>query len=452
MALTRFQKASFGEFASLSLPLMISSLSVMSMIFVDRLMLGHYSTEAFNAAVNATTFGWSFVLGWMVLASISEVFVAQYNGAGAKEKIGEPVWQMIWLSIFSILFFVPLSIWGGKITYRDLPEFAIAQNYFSWMMGFGPTVPLYAALCGFFIGQGKTRLITSLAIGANLLNALFDWVLIFGIEGWIPSLGATGAAIATNGSCIFQDFVLFAIFVSPKNRLLYGTGQWQLRLNALWQCAKIGLPSAIFITFELLGWAAYYAMMTSMGEKYITIAGICQSVLLLFYFYVEGVNKAATTVAGNLIGGQRRDLVSTVLKQGMKLLYVFLAALLILYYYFSDELLRTFMPNISQELFNEYFGPLSFALVSMTLYLFFDGVRNLYAGILTAAGDTLFLLIGGSLSIWLFLVLPVYVIVVQMSGSIETASLICLLYSIVGTLLYIWRFETGKWKELSILT
>lgn len=451
MTLTRFKQASFGEFISLSLPLMISSLSVMSMIFVDRLMLGHYSTEAFNAAVNATTFGWSFVLGWMVLASISEVFVAQYNGAGAKEKIGEPVWQMIWLSLFSILFFIPLSIWGGKIAYRDLPEFSIAQNYFSWMMGFGPTVPLYAALCGFFVGRGKTKLITGLAIGANLLNALLDWILIFGFEGWIPSLGATGAAIATNGSCIFQDLILFAIFISKKNRLQYGTGQWQLRPKSLWQCAKIGLPGAFFVTFELLGWAAYYAMMTTMGEKHITIAGICQSVIILFYFYVEGVSKAATTVAGNLIGGKRSDLVSTVFKQGFKLLCLFLVAQFILYYFFSDDLLNNFMPEISQERFNEYFGPLSFALVTMVFYLFFEGVRNLYGGILTAAGDTIFLLIGGSLSIWILLVLPVYLLVVRNSGNIETASIICLFYSIAGALLYFWRFETGKWKKLSIL-
>lgn len=452
MTLTKFRQGSFLELASISLPLMVSSLSVMSMIFVDRLMLAQYSVEAFNGAVNATTFGWSFVIAWMVLGSISEVFVAQYNGAGAKEKIGEPVWQMIWLSVFSILFFVPLSFWGGKFFYNDHPSFAISQSYFSWMMGFGPTFPLYGALCGFFVGRGKTGLITGLAIVANLLNAVLDWVLIFGLEGWLPSMGATGAAIATNGSCIFQDLVLFVIFLSPKNRAEFGTGVWALKLKAMWQCVKIGLPSAIFVAFELLGWAAYYGMMTTMGEKYITIAGISQSVLLLFYFYIEGVSKAATTVAGNLIGGQRRDLVSDVLRQGLRMLWLFLATLLALYYFLSDDTLRAFMPDISAEQFDEYYPPLSFALLTMSLYLYFDGVRTLYSGVLTAAGDTVFLLIGGTLTIWIFLVLPVYLLIIEMRGSVELASVICLFYSIVGTFIYFWRFRMGRWKELSILT
>jgi MATE family multidrug resistance protein len=73
MTLTRFPQGSFRELLSISLPLMLSSLSVMSMIFVDRLLLAHYSTEAMNAAVNATTFGWSLIGPWMVMASISEV-------------------------------------------------------------------------------------------------------------------------------------------------------------------------------------------------------------------------------------------------------------------------------------------------------------------------------------------------------------------------------------------
>ncbi len=101
MTLTRHEPGSLRELWSISLPLMVSALSVMTMVFVDRLMVAHYSTVALNAVVNASTFGWAFVFAWMVLASISEVFVAQYNGAGAKEKIGESVWQMIWLSLLS---------------------------------------------------------------------------------------------------------------------------------------------------------------------------------------------------------------------------------------------------------------------------------------------------------------------------------------------------------------
>src|SRR6185312_6092370 len=96
--------------------------------------------------------------------SISEVFVAQYNGAGLKEKIGEPVWQMIWVSVGTLLFFIPMGIWGGTLIFGDSDASAMKRVYFEWMMFFGPNFVLYGALCGYFVGQGKTRLITILAV------------------------------------------------------------------------------------------------------------------------------------------------------------------------------------------------------------------------------------------------------------------------------------------------
>src|SRR5258706_90143 len=117
MALTKYEEGSLRELCAIAFPLMISSFSAMTMFFVDRLMLAHYSTEAFNAAVSSMTLGWSFIFGWLILGSISEVFVAQYNGSGQKDRFGEPVWQMIWLGIISIAFFIPFSWWVSPMIY-----------------------------------------------------------------------------------------------------------------------------------------------------------------------------------------------------------------------------------------------------------------------------------------------------------------------------------------------
>src|ERR1700733_10256390 len=96
MALTKYPSGSFRELVSIAFPLMLSSFSVLTMVFADRWLLAHYSMEAHNAAVTATTTGWAFIFGWIVLGNITEVFVAQYNGAGLSKRLGEPVWQMLW--------------------------------------------------------------------------------------------------------------------------------------------------------------------------------------------------------------------------------------------------------------------------------------------------------------------------------------------------------------------
>ena len=98
MSLTKYEEGSFRELLSMAMPLMLCSFSMMLMLFVDRLLLAHYSTAALNSAVSASTLGWAMLFGWVVLANITEVFVAQYHGAKQLNKMGEPVWQMLWMS------------------------------------------------------------------------------------------------------------------------------------------------------------------------------------------------------------------------------------------------------------------------------------------------------------------------------------------------------------------
>lgn len=450
MALTQHPEGSLRELWKIAFPLMLSSLSVTTMIFVDRLLLAHYASSALNAAANAATFGWSFIFGWMVLTGIAEVFVAQYNGAGQKDKLGEPVWQMIWLSLLSTLFFFPLALWGTQWFYG--PEQSMEQEYFSWMVLFGPSFPLYSALCGFFIGQGKTHLVTLLALAANFVNACLDVALIFGVEGYIPSLGVTGAAIGTSCSSIFQVIVLLFIFLNRHHREQYGTGRYQLNRTAFWQCVRIGLPGAIFVVCELLGWTTFYSIMTLLGERYITVASIGQSLVILLFFFSDGVSKAVSTVSGNLIGAKRSFLVPKVIFSGFWLHLLFLAFMLTFFTLYSSQVITEFLPKADPNLIQSLHRPLQVCFFCLSLHLFFEGLKSVFAGVLTAAGDTWFLLVGGGLSVWMFLIMPLYFCMVFMRMPLETAFVICVLYSVSTGSLYMWRVWTGKWQTVSLTT
>lgn len=447
MALTKYEEGSMGELWTIALPLMISSFSVLAMLFVDRLMLANYSTAALNTVVPSATLGWAFMMGWMSLTGIAEVFVAQYNGAGEKRKLGEPVWQMFWLALGSVVCFLPLSIWGGGWFFPDKP---LEQEYFGWMMVFGPVYPVYGALCSFFIGQGKLKVITILSIVTNALNGLLNYFLIRGIEGVIPALGITGSAIATGTSVLFQVLVIGAIFISKRNREVYGTHAFQLKYKAMWQCIRIGLPNACFSVLEIAAWAFFYILMEKVSQTHITIASIGQSILILLFFFSEGMNKAAATVAGNLIGAKKPHLISKMLFSGVKLqllffLFIFAGALL-----GNDLIITYFLPEAHAEWIEDLRYPLQICLVLDALYLLFEGLKMLLGGTLTAAGDTLFLLVSGALSIWFLLILPVYFFVVVPGARVEIAMLLCVLYSFAAAALYYGRFLQGKWRALSI--
>lgn len=86
--LTRYPGGSIRELFSISLPLMISSLAALFMIFTDRIFLARYSLDSLNASVNAGTMAWALMSGFSMITAMSEVFVAQYNGAKQYENMG----------------------------------------------------------------------------------------------------------------------------------------------------------------------------------------------------------------------------------------------------------------------------------------------------------------------------------------------------------------------------
>ena len=444
-SLTRHPEGSIRELWSISLPLMISTFASLLMIFTDRIFLARYSLDALNASVTAGTLAWALVGGFGMITAMSEVFVAQYNGAKCYDKMGMPVWQMIWFALFSLLLFIPIGIWGGVTIFAGSPNAELEMVYFRWLLFFGPSYALLTSFAGFFIGRGKTAVMIWLAIFANLVNIGLDWVLIFGIKGFIPELGIKGAAIATCTGYFLEAVCLAFLFLRKENRENFGTANWKLNWEEMSKCLRVGIPQGIFCCLEIVGWWIFFWMMTSLSAKHITISSICQSFTILFSFFCDGLSRGSAAVAGNLIGAKNYETIGKVLKSGTSLLLLFSLAI--------SPFLVIDPQDTVQLLFFEHFDSiqaselqsLKVCMICAFVYMFFEGFRWILSGILVAAGDTLFLLIGGSLSIWVFLLLPVYFIVVRNHLPVELAWLITAIYSALLLSFYWIRFKRGAW-------
>ena len=452
MALTKYEEGSVRELLSISIPLMLSMLSAVVMLFVDRLLLARYSTEAMCAATNAATQGWVFVAGFYALTSIAEVFVAQFNGAGKTHKLGEPIWQMIWISLATVIFFVPLGLWGGDFFFPQSFGKKMTQDYFSMMMFFGPVYAVYAALAAFWVGRGKTTIITWLAVVANIVNACLDVVLIFGVEGVIPSLGVKGAVIATNIGIFFQVCILMVLFLRKRYRQDFGTNHVSLNVPLIRDCIRVGFPSAMCSVLEISGWAMFYRMMTAMGLQYITVASVCQSIAMLFWFCCEGLNKGALTVAGNMIGAGHSFEIPKVIKSGFKIIvFIFLCQFIGIVVLGRDLIINSFLDVSANPENAALRETLIICLKWVVVYMFFEATRFLIGGVLTAAGDTMFLMVGGAAMVWLGMVIPVKLIILNAHASVEASILLWVSYALGATLLNYGRFLTGRWKKITIV-
>jgi MATE family multidrug resistance protein len=461
--MTPIKNGSIKELWKISFPLMISLMSTFTMLFVDRLFLARYSHETLRACVTAGTLSWSLILGWITLATLSEVFVAQLNGAKKFDQLANPVWQMIWLSLISVFFFIPFAQYGAPLIYPS-DTHPLEQIYFKWMMYTGPFAVFLSAVTAFYIGQGKSNVAKWWSIFGNLCNVLFDSLLIFGISGLIPEMGIEGAAIATFSGYFIESIGLFIVFTSKYNRDNYKTHDFAFRPSLFKQCFKIGLPPAIFSTLEVMAWAVFYSMMAKISFEHIFIGGVCQSILFLFIFFGMGLEKGAASVAGNLIGAGKKSMVKNVLLSGTKLVLFYGLFMLTIFFIFPDPLINLFLKNpeaiesiettnfvLTVAEMDHYRILIRKGLLLIAAYLTFENLRWLLSGMLTAAGDTIFLMIAGTTSVWLFLIAPTYYFIVLGEKSILQAFVIWVAYGMIISFVYYLRFMGGSWKEKTLM-
>lgn len=444
--LTRYPLGSLRELWAISLPLMISLLSGSMMLFLDRMLLAQASIHYLNACTNAGILAAAIQFPFISTTGIAEVFVGQYNGAGKKEMLGEPVWQMIWLSILTTFLFIPMGLFAGPYIFTDPIYGHLEGQYFKWILLSGPFFCLATSLTTFYIGQGLVKFVTITVVLANIINVVLDLILIFGWEPFIQPLGIAGAAIATGISQIFQCVVLFAVFINKKHRKEAGTSRWRLNIQSMWNCLAIGLPNAVAHALEIFGWWVFFRMMTSLGHEYITVVAVAQSIFFLFTFITEAVSKGASAIAANLIGARRWDLVWKLLRSGLRFYtQVFLALGFVLVIY-PDPLIHWFLPQEDQVLIQL----VKAACIWVWIFFLFDGITWLIVGLLTAAGDTKFVMKVAGLNVWLFALVPIYIFNVHLGHTADVAWIVTAFYGLMNAGIFALRFRTEKWKSITI--
>jgi len=440
-ALTRYPVGSIREISTISFPLMLSALSGALMMFFDRYILAHYSVDAMNAAAGASLSIWVFQVLLLGIAGIAEVFVGQYNGAKQYDKLASPVWQMIWFSLLLGAVLLPIA---QLFPSYFIPERYHAQGniYFKWILSFSALIGINTALTAFFVGRGKVKLITGVVIAGNIINVLLDLILIFGIKSIIEPMGILGAAAATIASQVTQFIILLVVFVNKTNRAKYQTHKAHLNVKELVECIKIGLPSALGHMVEIAAWSIQFHILSMVSHAHVTIMAIGQSVFGLVAFTTEGLSKGVIAIASNLIGAKYIKPIPKVFFSSF-ILHLGIACILIIPLVFNSEwLLEDFLSaEVNKDTIDLVLHYAALSCTWIFLYFIFDGLVWISAGVLTAAKDTMFILITNALNSWLFALLPTYYFIVIKGASPEKAWMAVSLYGAVNMMCFTWRMK-----------
>ena len=189
------------EINSTAIPLILSTVTGTVMGMMDQAFVGHISVYAYGG-VGLVASCINSLIG--VLGAFSIVFNirgSHRRGEGDQESLNRLFGNFLLLSLMAgmalclgfALFSRPVLELGFGLHGETLTE---AENY---LQIFSLTIPLnlllfiYSSVFKIF---RKTGIIFLVSLGANLLNILLDYVLIFGHLG-LPEMGTRGAALGT---------------------------------------------------------------------------------------------------------------------------------------------------------------------------------------------------------------------------------------------------------------
>lgn len=446
-----------------SYPLILSFFSGLAMIAVDRFYLAHYSPAALGAAVSGGMMAWAYTFSGQTITNIAGVFVAQYNGAKRYKSIAEPVWQMIWFSLALSLPFAAAGIWFGPYIFSGSAIKAEQLLYFRWILAISPFMCMQGALNGFFIGRGRTAVITWLSLLGNIVNLALDPLFIFG-WGPIPEWGMAGACLATGIGVLIQIAIMFYIFMKKENREAYGSGNASLSIGTMWDCIRIGSPEAVACWLELNAWGLFYNLMAGLSEIHLLVTAVTQSVLMAFFWFACGLEHGSSTLCGNLIGAGLKEEIPRLFRSGLKIIAGFAVILSLVLWVGGDTIVGLFLKNTHNLEGAENFKLITAEQMGMAkvileesiavvgVYIIIETVRLMLYGLLRGAGDTVFILWLSVLGTWSMLMVPTYLFMTLWKYPIRFGFVIWIFYATVMAALCVWRFKQGAWKHKQILS
>lgn len=436
--LSRFWSGPGGgrEVLSIGYPLILGHLSAAVWAFFNRLFLTWYSFAAVAGATAASFTTYGLMSLFVCTGEYLTVFVAQYLGAGRRERVGPAMAQGFWFSLAAgalVAALTPLARPFFALAHHEPEVFANEVAFAELFLLGGFPMVLMPTLGSFWSGRGKTRVVLAVNAFAWILNILLDWILIFGHLGF-PRLGARGAALAIVVSQGAGAAIFLALLFAPANRAAYGTlSGWRPDPRVFTRLLRFGLPTGLAASLEIVAFALFMLIVGRIGTVELAASSVAFSLNMLVFMPMLGLAIGVSSLVGRYMGSGRPELAA---RSTWSAFWVSLAYMLfwaVLYVGAPGFLLSPFAADADPASFASLSAVATVLLRFIAVYSIFDMMNVIFAGGLRGAGDTTFPL-AATLGLALFALLgPAYVLVVALGRGVFVA------------------WSAGGWKKLRVI-
>ena len=211
------------ELLAIALPMVVSHACDTVMTFTDRVFLSRLGPDEMNAAMSGGLTSFMMMTFFLGLIGYATALVAQYLGAGRKDRCAVATSQaiLICLAAYPVIVLArPLVFYAFELSGISATQLASQKMYFGILVYATIVGLLRASLSSFFSGIGKTRMVMVAAAVSMVANMGLNYVLIFGKFG-LPAMGIRGAAYGTILGGLLGLGVLVAAYLWPSIRVEY---------------------------------------------------------------------------------------------------------------------------------------------------------------------------------------------------------------------------------------
>jgi MATE family multidrug resistance protein len=440
-------KGSYMEIWLLAYPAIIMMISHTVMATIDTLMVSRLGTIELGAVSLGGILVWTFYSLFNGLIQSTNTFVAQYFGKGDKEECARFTYQGIFLAIISGIILYSLSHTGRFLFEIMGPSEQVqikGNEYLSISMIGGGFFLVYLNLSCFFRGTGDTKTPMKVAIVANIVNVIGDYLLIFGKFGF-PRMEVEGAAVATVFSSFVGAMIFLILFLSKKINMEYKTRSTAaFSSQRMWRMIKIGIPTGVQYLLDMGSFLVFSAYIGRMGDSQLAANHIVIRIMSFSFMPCYGISIAATSLVGQYIGAKDIRTAEMSGFNAIKIGILYTAMIAATFLIFSSNLTRIFSTDPSVVEFARNI------LVMAAFFQVFDGITMISSGSLRGAGDTRWPMVAMILCSWLLFIPLMYLFGGILGGGVTGAWVGGTIYiTTLGVALLI-RFKGGAWKKMTI--
>jgi len=371
----------------LALPLVLAEIGWMTMGIVDTVMVGHLPDSANSigaVSISSSIFNVVAFFGGGVLIGL-DTLVAQAFGAGKREDCHRSLVNGIYLSVvMSPLLMAPVWFFGPLLQeLRIDPVVARLAVPYMKALAIGLPLMLYFAVRRCIQAMNMVRPVAFALVTANLINLLFNWVLIYGKWG-APAMGVVGSGWSTALARLSMALVLvgYLLWYDRRHRTELLKTPVNIDFTRIRRLIILGLPAATQITLEISVFALTAALIGRLGAVPLAAHQIALNTVAFTYMVPLGISSAAAVRVGQAIGRKHpagaADAGGTAIFVGA----AFMLAASVLLLLFPRAIARMYTPD------EAVIRTTILLLAAGAAFQLFDGLQTVATGALRGAGDT----------------------------------------------------------------